>query len=400
MPGEQFSAAVIESLDISGDTEEIVNPETLSTLNASSTGGDPSASKWLLDEASTSCPMNLGSLKASKGSLALVTVSTDMLRSIPRLQQVPMLVRFRIELVSPDAVMGLSRSERRFLMKDLSNVFQRVHVATTDGLVLSKRKLFGVNGSDLSNSSILALSFALRSRPQTFAELLGVSPPSVLKELQPFCVSPLIRCEHIPRFVHAVARSILHRHANPRHPADIATLAGDVVSEIMIQSGSGLDGSGANQLLSGFLDVIRAQRPDDAGMHIGLMKCGVVKYIKRSRDKMEKKLKVVQEIIDCTLGGLTTVPVGGVVPAILAPSIHAQGERVIKAKVKKWDDLQAKMEAIIQNEILGQLSIYKTYIPRRNEKDEIVERIQVNDREKFESGYKLALDYNSVPYIS
>jgi hypothetical protein len=62
-----------------------------------------------------------------------------------------MLLRFRIELVKPDAVMGLPRSERRFLMEYLSNVFQRVYIATTDRLVLSKQKLCGVNGSDLSN---------------------------------------------------------------------------------------------------------------------------------------------------------------------------------------------------------------------------------------------------------
>lgn len=74
-------------------------------------------------------------------------VSNDLNTSIPLL-----------DLVNPVAVMGLSS---RSLMNNLATLSQRVKVVTADGTVLSKKRWFGVDGSDLSNSSILALSIAL-----------------------------------------------------------------------------------------------------------------------------------------------------------------------------------------------------------------------------------------------
>lgn len=66
----------------------------------------------------------------------------------------------------------------------------------------------------------------------------------------------------------------------------------------MQQSGYDLqDWNSANDLLLGFLDVIKAQPSGDAGMHIGLMKRGIVKYIKRRRDKTEAGLNVAQVIV-------------------------------------------------------------------------------------------------------
>jgi hypothetical protein len=49
-------------------------------------------------------------------------------------------------------------------------------------------------------------------------------------------------------------------------------------------------------------------------------------------------------IVDCTIGGLTAVPVVGSGAAVLGPVIHDQGDRVKKAKAKKWDALQVQME--------------------------------------------------------
>lgn len=69
-----------------------------------------------------------------------------------------------------------------------------------------------------------------------------------------------------------------------------------------------------------------------------------------------------------------------------------------KAKAKKWDALQVKMESIIQNKILGELNICKSYIRRWDERGVGYERISVQNRDEFERGYKAACDYNSITY--
>jgi hypothetical protein len=366
-----------------------------STQNKSSMS-TPGSGDWLL---SSDAPMPLGSLRSATVNNTMFGVALrgdDLSRQIPRLLQVPF--QFHVYTINPDELMALARVQRRLLMKDLATTTQRTIVVLGDSVV-SSNKLLRKKGTDLSNSAIMALSVALRGRPVVFAELLGVSPPSVIMELKPFCKGDIIKVENVPRFMHAVARSIAHRHSNPTVPADIGSLAGDIVAEIFCNSGSTISEESLKSLRLGFLDVLRVQGGTDAGMHIGLLRCGFEKYLNRRQAKVESRLRAAQLIIDATIGALTTLPIGfGIPPSVLSGIpriIRAGGDRFIKFKLKRWDELRNNLDRMIENDILGQLRVYRTFIPVRNDKDEIQERIPI-DEASFVAAFQSALRYNSI----
>jgi hypothetical protein len=379
-----------------------------SERNASSASTHGFGGNWLLPEMGEEYPMSLGTVSQATTKLrrkpvsdpkhfGISPLSAEIVKDIPQLSQYPILLQFPVQSVNPDSLMALSRSQRRTLMNHLSNLRQLSQVMLSDGTIISKTRWFGTNGSQLSNSALLAISVALRRRPVVFAELLGLSPPSVLLELKPFCRSPLVGWEHIPRFIHAVGRSVFHRHSNPIEPATIATIAGDIVATMIENCGPSKISDSKQDFIPEFLNVIRAQQSEDAGMHIGLMRSGIEKYIKNSRDKLEKKLEIGQVIVDSTFGALSAVPIVSALPAALAPTAHAFGDRYKKRKLEKWDSLRQHMDLAIQDSIIGQMNVYKTFIPVRNAEGEVKEKIAV-DAAKFLNGYKAALEYNSIPY--
>lgn len=61
----------------------------------------------------------------------------------------------------------------------------------------------------------------------------------------------------------------------------------------------------------------------DKGAKVGLVLASLMKYVKDSGDKIERKFKIVKLVLETILGGLTGVPVGGVVPAALQAGIVA-----------------------------------------------------------------------------
>ncbi|KAJ5244244.1 hypothetical protein N7489_004340 [Penicillium chrysogenum] len=225
-------------------------------------------------------------------------------------------------------------------------------------------------------------------------ELLGLSPSATIYMFRDFCQPPFLDFHDILNLVHAVARNIAHHDegegedvasneavddekksknendaeskantdsnkngdntvvdkneaedhkGGAAQPILALRATAEIVADVLNTSVKEIDSdnTGKNTSAAGaplakdaefFTDCLQRWDNDiDRGIQVGLVLAGVRKFYRRIKDKKEKRYDLSLWLVDMVLAGLTGVPIGGFVPAIVQ-SVSAKAGNDLKGR--------------------------------------------------------------------
>jgi hypothetical protein len=247
----------------------------------------------------------------------------------------------KVHAINPKALDSLGRFDRRKLLEKLAPYQTNLCVIDAAGSFLTPGKGFMRSGhSVVTLASMMAIAVALRGNCRLFAELVGLALPDTMKELQPFCRPPFLTLKDIPFLVHAAARNIAHHHGRSPDPPKTARKMGDTIASLLKHT-EAMTEDNRDELAQLFHMILTNWSDDcDRGIQVRLTMAGIQKYALHGKKDMLERLKIGKVILDTVFGGLTGVPVVGMVPAALQAGADAWYDRVADKKLQRWEDLK------------------------------------------------------------
>lgn len=233
-------------------------------------------------------------------------------------------------------------------------------------------------------------------------ELLGLSPSATIYTFHDFCQPPFLDFDDILNLVHAVARNIAHHDegegedvasneavddeeksknendaeskantdsnkngdntvvdkneaddhkGGAARPILALRATAEIVANVLNTSVKRIDSdnTGKNTSAAGaplakdaefFTDCLQRWDNDiDRGIQVGLVLAGVRKFYRRIKDEKEKKYDMSLWLVDIVLAGLTGVPIGGFVPAIVQSVSAKAGNNLKACRLERVNDM-------------------------------------------------------------
>jgi hypothetical protein len=258
----------------------------------------------------------------------------------------------KVQAINPKALESLSRPSRRKFLEKLAMFKTSICVIDATGNHLTEKNRFHASSSEVTLATMMTVAVALRGTYcRLFAELIGLAPPDTMNELRPFCQPPFLTLKDIPHLVHAAARNIAHHHGRSLDPSGTARQMGDIIAFLLGRT-KDINEENRNALAKLFhIMLINWSDDRDRGIQIGLTMAGIRKYVLQGKGDLSKRLDMGKVILDTVFGGLTGVPVAGVVPAALQAGAGAAYEHMADKKFQKWDDLKRHFDDLYHSAV-------------------------------------------------
>jgi hypothetical protein len=284
-----------------------------------------------------------GILRAAKGEKNFGCVNLDA----PEFKDVFNAVRGRpstlqVQRVDPDALRSLSRPGRRRAIEALASKKVKIVVLNPRGLFYTKP-----DGDEVDLATVMILAIALRGKQhELVAELVGLSPVTVMKHLLKFCRPPFMRLADITGLVHSTARNIAHSHdGRTAEPTTTVKLVARIIASLLeFTPHKSIEGQHRENLTNSFGKLLSRWDDDrDRGVHIGLVFAGLKIYTQNKRIRAEKKYAKATLLCDLVFASLSAVPTAAPVFAVANVFADHLLERGRAARVDPLQQLEQKV---------------------------------------------------------
>ena len=221
--------------------------------------------------------------------------------------------------IDPVAIASISRADKRRLLLALADQKGVATVEVIESGSAGKENHFkevfkGSLKQQLSLATIFALSVAMGSdETDIFAELVGLATPETVLELSQFLLPPLITLGKLSKLIHCASRSITHDPNDPHGRAPNPVLLSWSITKAIAAVLRECKIKESDPILQNLVrkTFLHADNDKDRGCQVGLLVAGVQHYVRGGKERVDKRLKKAETIIEIVTGLLGGVPGGG-----------------------------------------------------------------------------------------